>query len=186
MAMQNAGEASGMVQPPYIPKKGRGRNTNQLEFMKNVVLATVWKHPNAWPFHAPVNTVRLGLSDYHTIIKTPMDLGTIQKRLQHHYYNDVAECIYDFTTIFVNCYVYNDMNDSIAKLAKDLEKWFLVKIKDMPKEEKEFYRKENSSNRDDDEQIPKDIMNNPKFKKKIQNTEKYTKKTMMILKRLNR
>merc|ERR1712156_1177666 len=76
-----------------------------------------------------------------------MDLGTIQKRLQHHYYNDVAECIYDFTTIFVNCYVYNDMNDSIAKLAKDLEKWFLVKIKDMPKEEKEFYQKENPKHR---------------------------------------
>jgi len=185
MAMKDGG-TNGMIFPPTVPKKGRGRNTNQLEFMRNVVMKTVWKHPNAWPFHAPVNTVRLGLTDYHDVIKTPMDLGTIDKRLQNHYYNDVAECIYDFTTIFVNCYVYNDMSDSIVKITKELEKWFLVKIKDMPKEEKEFYRKENQSYRDDDEEIPDDIKNNKKIKKQLQNTDKYTKKTLMILNRLNR
>ena len=30
----------------------------------------------AWPFYSPVDTKKLGLHDYFTIIKEPMDLGT--------------------------------------------------------------------------------------------------------------
>jgi len=177
-------KGNGMVYPPCIPKGKNGRNTNQLEFMKNVVLKAVWKHPNAWPFHAPVNAVRLNIPDYHEVIKTPMDLGTIEKRLQNHYYNDVSECIYDFTTIFVNCYVYNDASDVVVKIAKELEKWFLVKIADMPKEEKEFYRKKDQSKtRSDDEYDDLDMDDVPS---KHQSTKHYTKQTVMILNRLSR
>ena len=32
----------------------------------------------AWPFYQPVDASSLGLHDYHTIIKKPMDLGTIR------------------------------------------------------------------------------------------------------------
>ena len=35
------------------------------------------KH-NAWPFYHPVDHVALGLHDYLTVIKSPMDLGTIK------------------------------------------------------------------------------------------------------------
>lgn len=34
----------------------------------------------AWPFYKPVDAELLGLSDYHEIIKTPMDLGTVKVR----------------------------------------------------------------------------------------------------------
>lgn len=34
----------------------------------------------AWPFYTPVDAVALGLHDYHTIIKQPMDLSTIRVR----------------------------------------------------------------------------------------------------------
>lgn len=45
--------------------------------------------------------------DYYTIIKNPMDLGTIKKRLQTNYYWKAMECIQDFNTMFTNCYMYN-------------------------------------------------------------------------------
>ena len=32
----------------------------------------------AWPFYKPVDAELLGLSDYHEIIKTPMDLGSVK------------------------------------------------------------------------------------------------------------
>ncbi len=31
-----------------------------------------------WPFYYPVDAQKLGLRDYHDIIKTPMDLGTVK------------------------------------------------------------------------------------------------------------
>lgn len=36
-----------------------------------------------------------------------MDLSTIKKRLEHNYYTKAAECIEDFKTMFLNCYIYN-------------------------------------------------------------------------------
>ena len=91
--------SKGIIQPPFMLSKRQGnRNTNQLEFMKNVVFKAMWKHPNSWPFHVPVDSIALGIPDYHDVIKTPMDFGTIDKRLKNLYYNDVSECIDDFTS----------------------------------------------------------------------------------------
>lgn len=45
--------------------------------------------------------------DYHKIIKNPMDMGTIKKRLEHNYYWSASECMQDFNTMFTNCYIYN-------------------------------------------------------------------------------
>jgi hypothetical protein len=39
----------------------RGRVTNQLQFLKNVVLKGLWKHPFCWPFHVPVDAAKLNL-----------------------------------------------------------------------------------------------------------------------------
>ena len=38
----------------------------------------------AWPFYQPVDATSLGLHDYHTIIKKPMDLGSIRVRETSH------------------------------------------------------------------------------------------------------
>lgn len=45
--------------------------------------------------------------DYYTIIKIPMDMGTIKRRLENSYYWNAQECIQDFNTMFTNCYIYN-------------------------------------------------------------------------------
>lgn len=53
------------------------------------------------------NVTSSNLQDYYTIIKTPMDLNTIKKRLENKYYVKASECIEDFNTMFSNCYLYN-------------------------------------------------------------------------------
>ncbi|BFZ05526.1 hypothetical protein BsWGS_08565 [Bradybaena similaris] len=129
---------SGNEQPPpplSKPKGRRGRNTNQLQFMLKTVLKAVWKHQFAWPFHQPVDAVKMQLHDYHKIIKNPMDLGTIKKRLEIYYYNSAKEAMQDFNTMFTNCYVYNKPGDDITLMAQELEKLFLQKVADMPPEE---------------------------------------------------
>ena len=44
------------------------------------------KHNHSWPFIKPVDAVKLGLPDYHKLIKHPMDLATVKKRLDNNYY----------------------------------------------------------------------------------------------------
>ena len=51
--------------------------------------------------------------DYHTIIETPMDLGTIKKRLENDYYWSASECMQDFNTMFTNCYIYNKVRSFV-------------------------------------------------------------------------
>lgn len=64
-----------------------------------------------------------------------MDLGTIKKRLDNNYYRSAKECIQDFNTMFTNCYVYNKPGEDVVVMAQALEKVFLTKVADMPKEE---------------------------------------------------
>lgn len=130
---------NGIVQPPVVPHANkRHRNTNQLQFLLKVVMKAVWKHHFAWPFQNPVDTIKLRLPDYHKIIRHPMDLGTIKKRLENCYYFCAKECIHDFKTMFTNCYVYNKPAEDVVLMAQTLEKLFLNKLADMPKEEAEL------------------------------------------------
>uniref|UniRef100_A0A8C1YCC7 Bromodomain containing 4 n=1 Tax=Cyprinus carpio TaxID=7962 RepID=A0A8C1YCC7_CYPCA len=125
--------------PPEIINPTRPkRQTNQLQYLLKVVLKTLWKHQFAWPFHSPVDAVKLNLPDYYKIIKNPMDMGTIKKRLENNYYVNAQECIQDFNTMFTNCYIYNKPGDDIVLMAEALEKAFLHKISEMPQQEIEL------------------------------------------------
>uniref|UniRef100_A0A673MSJ3 Bromodomain-containing protein 3-like n=1 Tax=Sinocyclocheilus rhinocerous TaxID=307959 RepID=A0A673MSJ3_9TELE len=78
------------------------------------------------------------LCDYHKIIKQPMDMGSIKKRLENNYYRSGSECLQDFNSMFTNCYIYNKPTDDIVLMAQSLEKVFLQKVAQMPQEEIEL------------------------------------------------
>ncbi|XP_060069742.1 bromodomain-containing protein 3-like [Ylistrum balloti] len=115
-----------------------GRSTNQLQYLQKSVMKALWRHQYAWPFHKPVDADSLNLPDYYKIIKHPMDLGSIKKRLETNYYFSATECIQDFNQMFTNCYIYNKPGEDIVLMAQVLEKVFLQKVAQMPSEEKEI------------------------------------------------
>jgi hypothetical protein len=41
-------------------------------------MAYIWKVKGAYIFHNPVDPIQLKIEDYFTIIKKPMDFGTIK------------------------------------------------------------------------------------------------------------
>uniref|UniRef100_A0A1I8PJD3 Homeotic protein female sterile n=1 Tax=Stomoxys calcitrans TaxID=35570 RepID=A0A1I8PJD3_STOCA len=130
---------NGVVQPPTVPPPDRpGRNTNQLQYLIKTVMKAIWKHHFSWPFQQPVDAKKLNLPDYHKIIKQPMDLGTVKKRLENNYYWSAKEAIQDFNTMFSNCYVYNKPGEDVVVMAQALEKVFLQKLEGMAKEEIEL------------------------------------------------
>ncbi|XP_051752640.1 bromodomain testis-specific protein isoform X2 [Ctenopharyngodon idella] len=124
--------------PEFKNPKKPGRLTNQLQYLEKVVIKSLWRHHFSWPFRQPVDAVRLNLPDYYAIIKNPMDLSTIKKRLENNYYWKAMECVEDFNTMFTNCYVYNRPGDDIVKMAQMLEKLFLEKVAEMPQDEFEI------------------------------------------------
>lgn len=125
--------------PPEVTNPNKpGRRTNQLQYMQNIVIKSLWRHQFAWPFYQPVDAVALGLPDYHKIITSPMDMGTIKKRLENNYYWSASECLQDFNTMFNNCYIYNKPTDDIVLMALALEKIYLQKVAQMPQSEVEI------------------------------------------------
>lgn len=52
---------SGPPQPPVKDPSRQGRMTNQLQFLQKVLLKSLWRHHFAWPFHEPVDAVKLNL-----------------------------------------------------------------------------------------------------------------------------
>ncbi|XP_074077791.1 LOW QUALITY PROTEIN: bromodomain testis-specific protein [Macrotis lagotis] len=128
--------------PEFINAKKTGRLTNQLQYLQKVVLKALWRHSFSWPFQQPVDAAKLKLPDYYSIIKKPMDLSTIKKRLEHKYYVKSSECIEDLKTMFNNCYLYNKPGDDIVLMAQALEKLFMQKMAQMPSEEQVIGGKE--------------------------------------------
>ncbi len=124
---------NGMVHPPTAPPPHRpGRVTNQLQYLKNNVMKAMMKHQYSWPFMNPVDTVKFALHDYFKIIKRPMDLGCIKKRLDNNFYWCAQECIDDVSLMFNNCYLYNKSGEDVAIMGQSLEKFFRTKLKSMP------------------------------------------------------
>ena len=97
-------EKKARLELPVVPKNGKWkpatrRITNRLLMMKERVLESVCNHQFAWPFHTPVDTMKLGIPDYFDIIKKPMDLGTIRERFDNNYYVSSDEAMADFNQV---------------------------------------------------------------------------------------
>jgi len=117
---------NGIAQPPFVPPPERpGRVTNHLLIMKNQIIKGLWKHKHCWPFHKPVDTRALNIPDYFTIVKQPMDLGTIKKRLDNNYYWSAKEAISDFDQMIKNCLLYNKPGEDIVTMANGLHREFI-------------------------------------------------------------
>ena len=115
----------------------KGRNTNQLLFLKTEVMRAMMQHRLSLPFRKPVDADLLNLSDYHDVILEPMDFGTIKSRLEEKHYWSAEECISDFKLVFNNCYTYNQPGEDIVSDAEELESFFKLKIAAMPSPESE-------------------------------------------------
>ncbi|KAI5140806.1 histone acetyltransferase [Nematocida parisii] len=84
------------------------------------------KHNTAWPFLEPVNLN--DVQDYCTVIKHPMDLQTIQSKIEADQYKSFDEMDSDVQLIISNCYAYNPPGSQYAKCAKSLNDFYQDKV----------------------------------------------------------
>jgi len=126
---RNSNGNGGMVsshQPPSQPSS----NTSAPFPLKTcqALLSTLRSHPSAYPFLKPVSTTLV--PDYLTIIKNPIDLGTIGTRVTSSYYSHVMDFLNDLELMFDNCDKYNGRESIIGMEGQKLKKLFLNLTKD--------------------------------------------------------
>ncbi|KAL1457188.1 hypothetical protein WDU94_001846 [Cyamophila willieti] len=109
------------------------------------------KHQNyAWPFYTPVDVEKLGLTDYFDIIKKPMDLGTVRKKMRNRSYKTAKEFADDVRLIFSNCYKYNPPDHNVVTMARQLSAVFEDRFSKIP-DERELAARAAESSDDDSE-----------------------------------
>ncbi|KAI4472469.1 hypothetical protein M0802_016793, partial [Mischocyttarus mexicanus] len=103
-------------------------NAKDLDLLKKLI-KQIQAHKSAWPFMEPVDPNEA--PDYYKVIKEPMDLQTIELRINDRSYKKLSEFIGDMTKIFDNCRYYNPKESPFFKCAESLETYFVHKIKSL-------------------------------------------------------
>jgi len=105
------------IQRQTVPSKD-----TELQAKLGAVLKSVKSLKDAWPFHKPVDAKLV--PDYYDIIKFPMDLGTMGKRLHEGHYTNKEMFIADFQLIVDNCRKYNLPTTTYYRCAASVEAHF--------------------------------------------------------------
>lgn len=112
---------------PYANQKPKKKKYQwELKFCDKV-LAEISKPKYqhvSWPFMNPVDPVALNIPTYHSIIKKPMDFGTMKAKLDHGEYENAKEFEADARQVFQNCYRFNPPTDPINHTGHQFEALF--------------------------------------------------------------
>lgn len=79
------------------------------------VIRVLEKRPEASDFLKPVDYKALGLEDYPMIIKNPMDISTVKKKIKTNKYSSISEVTHDLMLIWENCRTYNQIGSVSIK-----------------------------------------------------------------------
>lgn len=123
-AIRESGWSPAMDELARQPR--RGPNYNQLMHLLN----DMQNHQSAWPFLQPVNKDEV--HDYYDVIKEPMDLGTMESKLDADQYATPEDFVRDAKLVFDNCRRYNNEQTPYAKCANKLEKFMWAQIRAIP------------------------------------------------------
>lgn len=122
-AQRAAKEKTPVATVTYVPPKPVKGVSEVLKKCKTV-LGQVQKHKFAEPFLKPVDWQALGLPDYPTIVKEPMDLGTVEKKLKSGAYATSSQFAADVRKIWSNAILYNPKTSPIYNMTTTLADYF--------------------------------------------------------------
>ena len=98
--------------------------------LRNRVMAL----PKGAPFRRPVNAAAMNLKDYHTIIKKPMDLGTVYSRCVLGEYKDLREFLSDVELVFSNAKRFNPAGHIVHTMAIEMQDVFFRELDTLTKQ----------------------------------------------------
>ncbi|XP_073964782.1 bromodomain adjacent to zinc finger domain 2B toutatis isoform X3 [Choristoneura fumiferana] len=102
-------------------KNNAKKQQKELQFCKGL-LCEMECHEHAWPFLVPVNTKQF--PQYKKVIKCPMDLSTIKRKLHDGTYKCKEEFASDVRLIFSNCEVFNEDDSPVGRAGHNMRQFF--------------------------------------------------------------
>uniref|UniRef100_A0A803YCU6 histone acetyltransferase n=1 Tax=Meleagris gallopavo TaxID=9103 RepID=A0A803YCU6_MELGA len=84
--------------------------------------------PESLPFRQPVDPQLLGIPDYFDIVKNPMDLSTIKRKLDTGQYQEPWQYVDDIWLMFNNAWLYNRKTSRVYKYCSKLAEVFEQEI----------------------------------------------------------
>jgi len=85
--------------------------------------------PYGWVFRDAVDPVLFGLPDYFEVVKNPMHLLLVKKKLENAVYTDMASFERDVKLVFENAILYNGEESDVGTLAKTMKGVFGTEYK---------------------------------------------------------
>ena len=92
------------------------------EVIKEIASSKHWQL-NQYFTH-PVDPVSLNIPTYFQLVKKPMDLGTVQTKLDSNVYEKAKDFEEDVRLVFKNCYKFNPEGDFVNQCGHQLEDLF--------------------------------------------------------------
>jgi hypothetical protein len=87
---------------------------------------------SAYGFSTIADWVKLEIPSYPKIIKKPMDLGTMRKKLDNDEYLNAQKFYEDFKLIIRNCFTFNPAGTPVNQAGIELQRIFDEKWKGLP------------------------------------------------------
>jgi histone acetyltransferase len=117
---------AGWTMSDLIAATGQGKEADrQKSALKSELLSMIRKIEEqqfAWPFRDPVDTSEV--ADYLDVIKEPIDLSTIEKRIrQDNHYKSKQMLFADLMLMVNNCKLYNEEVSLYVQCAVNLERF---------------------------------------------------------------
>ena len=136
-------EISKSEEPPMIPAPRPPPEPDMSKLPENPLPKHQQKHAllaikavkrlkDAKPFLLPVDTVALNIPFYYNYIKHPMDLSTIEKKLNVEAYETPEQVVDDFNLMVNNSIKFNGATSVISQMAKNIQAAFEKHMLNMP------------------------------------------------------
>lgn len=124
--------SSGLIKPVKLAALENTSNVLLMDKCK-MLLHGIMLHKYAWIVNEPVDVVKFNIPDYFTVIKHPMDLGTVKRRIDSGEYTSPLVFASDVRLTFSNAMTYNPPGNDVHIMAKTLSKFFEARWKAIEK-----------------------------------------------------
>lgn len=104
---------------------------HQAKFALNTIKA-IKRLRDAGPFVHPVDVVKLNVPLYYNFITRPMDLSTIERKINLNAYENPLQVVSDFNLMVDNCLKFNGESSGISRMAKNIQAQFEKHMLNIP------------------------------------------------------